>query len=164
MNIVNDYLIKYVSTGNLSGNKQYKLYIREIKKKSLITNTQLLVVLILESDSLYLDEIINNINAFQKNIYKGLRSSNKIIISSRRGSIYLYESIFNEDVWKKSIKKNHICVINSDNCTICITPGHIKNTVFTERLKVLIEEYKYMNRLIFEQKIFTLFSLLIENI
>ena len=36
MNIINDYLCKYVSTNNFSVNSQYEVYIRESKKKSLL--------------------------------------------------------------------------------------------------------------------------------
>jgi len=163
MNIVNDYLRRYVSTDNLSINQHYDLYIKNIGIKALFIN-QFLVLVILKSDSLFLEDIINTINKHKRDNNKGFLSSYKIIISSRKGSIYLHETISNEEIWKNNIKKNHICVINVENGTICITPGHIKNTVFSERLIFLIEEYKTINSLIFEREIYTLFSLCIETI
>jgi hypothetical protein len=163
MNIINDYLRKYVSTDNLSVNHQYELYIKEIKKRSLLTKPVFLILIILNSDSLFLDEITSIINNYQRDYIRGFRFSYKIIISSRRGSIYLYETIVNEEIWKKNIRKNHVCVVNAENGTICIKPGHIKNTVYSERLRGLIEEYKNMNDLVFQREIYTLFSLCIEN-
>ena len=164
MNIINDYLCKYVATNNLSVNSQYEVYIRESKKKSLLRKAQFLVLVVLNSDSLFLEEISNIINNHLRDKVKGFRSSYKIIISSRRGSIYLYETIANEEIWKKNIKPNHICIINAENGTICINPGHIKNRVYSERLKFLIEEYRNINRQTFEREIYTLFALCIDNI
>lgn len=164
MSIINDYLLKYAATDNVSGNGQYDLYIKELGNGSILKKARLLVVVILKSDSLFLAEIVNIVKGYQKGVSMPFRASCKIIISSPRGSIYLYETITDEEIWKANFKRNRTCVINSENGTICINPGHIKNAAFTERLKALIEEYRYMNGLVFEREIFTLFTLCIDNL
>ena len=159
MGILNAYLLKYASTIDISENNQYELYIRESERGTLLRNTQLLVVIILKSDLLFLEEIIGLIADYKKDKAMSARAPIRIIISSPKGSIYLHESITGTATWRKTMKKHRVCVINSENGTVCIKPGHIKNAVLTERLKALLEQYKYMNGMIFEREVFTVFNL-----
>jgi hypothetical protein len=162
MGIINAYLMKYVSSDNISRNGEYDVYARDLETGTLFRKTKTLALIVLKSDLLFLDEIVNLLAEYRKDKVKASRISFRILISSPKGSIYLYESITNDDIWRNRMKRHRVCVINSENGAVCITPGHARNAALSDRLKTLIEEYKLMNGMLFEREIFTAFNLCVE--
>lgn len=162
MGILNAYLLEYAATVDVSRNKQYELYIRKTERGALFRRKQTLVVLVLKSELLFLEEIIGLLGDYRKNNARTARGPFRIIVSSPKGGIYLHESITDADVWRKRMKGHRVCVINSENGTVCVSPGNRRNAALTDRLKALIEEYKYMNVMIFEREVFTLLDLCVD--
>lgn len=164
MSIINAFLRKYASTADISKNSQYELYIRETQTGTLFRKTRILVGIVLKSELLFLEEIIGLI-ADHTAAKGGLaRARLGILVSSPKGSIYLHESITNADVWRKRMRNQRVCVINADDGTVCIAPGHARNMALTERLKALLEDYKCMNGMIFEREVFTIFNLCADEV
>ena len=99
-------------------------------------------MVMLPGDTLNLEKILGAIDAYILNKGYGKRIFCIMFICSPRGSIYLYETIVNETIWKKNKRRNRICVINTDNGIVCFKPGHIMNKIISERLSYLLETVK----------------------
>lgn len=62
---------------------------------------------------------------------------------SDRGGIYLHETVTAEESWKKSGRPApRLCVLNPENGTACLTPGHRMNREFTARFHDLLDRYR----------------------
>lgn len=140
MSILLTALQEFISGEEVSKNQQYQVYIREVKKAGIwLSRVEMYILIALNDDAICLEEILTAIDDYIKRENRNTHSVCNIFLCSPKGGIYLYETILNEKAWRSNKRKKRLCVINADNGTICLKPGHIMNKVFTERVRFLME-------------------------
>jgi len=70
---------------------------------------------------------------------------------SDRGGIYLHETVTAEAPWQNAGRGHRLCVINPENGTLCLSPGHLLNRPLTERLRDLLERFRITDRALWDR-------------
>lgn len=66
------------------------------------------------------------------------------IICSPRGGVYLYETLAVKEFLRSSRMKNKFLVINTEDGTVCLEPGHTHNKRYTTKTKDLLANIRTM--------------------
>ncbi len=61
---------------------------------------------------------------------------------SDRGGIYLHETVTAEESWRRAGRRSRLFVLNPENGTACLSPGHRLNRELSARLSDLLESYR----------------------
>jgi len=84
------------------------------------------------------------------------KAAGRWFLLSNRGGIYLHETVTAEETWRSESRRAgnswRLCVINPENGTACLSPGHRLNRVFSERFKFLIEQYRLTPKDVWERE------------
>ncbi len=71
---------------------------------------------------------------------------------SDRGGIYLHETVTAEESWRRAGRRSRLFVLNPENGTACLSPGHARNRELSARLRDLLESYRLTPRAAWERE------------
>jgi hypothetical protein len=109
-----------------------------------LPRTEIDALAILKSNEINFHKIANEL---LKNIPEAVAAKKGRIkctwlVCSERGGIYLFEAIATKENIKYGRLKNTFIILNSCDGTVSFGPGHIKNGLYTERMRELIDSYR----------------------
>ena len=79
-------------------------------------------------------------------------------VCSDKGGIYLYEALATKENIHYAKMKNRFIVINTENGTISLGPGHPKNAILSDTMRSLIERFRIMQRDVWLNDVFLVFD------
>jgi len=97
---------------------------------------------------------------------RGVRISRKRInwfVCSDKGGIYLYEALATKENVRYGKMKNRFIVINTDDGTISLGPGHPKNGMLSETMRSLLERFRVMQKDVWLGEMFMVFDACLIN-
>jgi hypothetical protein len=163
-----DALKQYFDAESLIDNRQYELRVKVIDRKRSFFHPfaapGLSVLVILHTSEIPFQEMAGHINRhFVSGQIKGAQSRCCWFICSDRGGIYLHESIETKENRKYLGMKNRFIVLNSGNGSVSFGPGHVRNRPVSERMRLLLEQYRLIPASVWRKKMFSLLDFCLET-
>ena len=84
-------------------------------------------------------------------------------VCSPQGGIYLHEALATKQNTRYGKAKHTFIVINTDNGTISLGPGHPKNGMLTDSMRSLLERFRLMQRDVWLGEMFGIFDACHQN-
>lgn len=149
--------------------ERYELKIKIIhtKKKlfGLASFCEVNVLVFLRTNEIPFQEIAGHV-AKQIDASDAIRKIRKRInwfVCSDKGGIYLYEALATKKNISFGKMKSRFIIINTDNGTVSLGPGHPKNGMLSDTIRSLLERFRLTQRDIWLGEMFAVFDACIQR-
>jgi len=147
--MLSDALHRYFDSNVLFTNQRYEVSYRITRARKAALGDKYTynidVLLLLFTREINFQEIVDHVIADIERQEKSIKSIiGNWIICSERGGIYLYEAVSTKDNRRYKATRNRFFVLNTEDGTISLGPGHIENQGHTKMMKYLIDNYRGM--------------------
>lgn len=164
-NILTSAMKEYFNVESSIQSDKYDLYIKILNKRKSIFGLSILyqvnVLVILYTNEIPFQEIANCVEKRISDVAteKKYRTICNWFVCSEQGGIYLYEAISTkENVYFKNMK-NIFTIFNTCNGNVSFGPGHVHNMVISEKIGILLEQYRILEKKVWLNKLFNVFDL-----